>query len=96
MAAKQPLSRIVELAAIISESVTTLQAELSAKGLPSFSFDEDACFPLVNESSHSQDAILDATAELHDLLLDPMILIRDHGGVQKLSLPESPSLIHTC
>ncbi|KAF3763274.1 S-adenosyl-L-methionine-dependent methyltransferase [Cryphonectria parasitica EP155] len=73
-------SRISQLAATISESVARLQEVLSTRGLQSPSFDEYAQFSLPQEAWDVQDAILDATAELHDLLLDPLVLIREHGG----------------
>lgn len=81
MASSQSLSRIVQLSATINEAVARLQNVLSTKGLPSPSFDEDAKFSLPEEVSETQDAILDATAELHDFLLDPVTLIGEHAGV---------------
>lgn len=82
MATSQALPRIVQLAATINESVTRLQNVLSNRGIQSPSFDEDAQFLLPEETLAAQDGILDATAELHDLLLDPMALIKQHGGVR--------------
>ncbi|KAI1439591.1 sterigmatocystin 8-O-methyltransferase [Annulohypoxylon stygium] len=56
--------RIVELAAKINASVTELQGLLSAQGMPSPSFNKDS----------SEHAVLDATTELHELLMDPIPL----------------------
>ncbi|KJZ71732.1 hypothetical protein HIM_08874 [Hirsutella minnesotensis 3608] len=72
--------RIVELAATISASVTTIDEILTIQGIESPSFREDApvCFP--KEACDARDAVLDATAELYDLLLEPMTSIYKHGG----------------
>ncbi|KAK6844446.1 hypothetical protein PG995_014556 [Apiospora arundinis] len=80
MESKASLPRIAQLANIISESVTKMQAVLSAKNIPSPSFDEGYNFTLPLELSHEHDAVLDATAELHDLMLEPLNLIHRHGG----------------
>ncbi|KAM4056184.1 o-methyltransferase [Hirsutella rhossiliensis] len=74
-------SRIVELAATISTSVAKLQQMLSDRGLASPSFDEEATNNrLPNEAHDVQDAVLDATAELHDLLLEPWALLFKHAA----------------
>lgn len=72
----QKASRIVELADTIQKSVAELQNVLDSKGLPAPSFDEDASpDPLPSEAQKAQDAVLDATAELHDILLEPTALV---------------------
>ncbi|OTA89512.1 hypothetical protein M434DRAFT_398554 [Hypoxylon sp. CO27-5] len=68
-------SRIATLAATISNSVAKLEEILSAHELPSPSFDEDNPTSLPAEASHVQDVVLDATAELYELLLEPLPLI---------------------
>ncbi|KAI1824558.1 sterigmatocystin 8-O-methyltransferase [Xylaria intraflava] len=75
MASPSTAPRMVELAAKISTSVAELQELLSAKGLPSPSFDEDSpeCLPV--DMANLQDAVLDATTELHELLMEPMPLL---------------------
>ncbi|KAI0148064.1 sterigmatocystin 8-O-methyltransferase [Hypoxylon sp. NC0597] len=74
-------SRIIQLARTISTSVARIDAALAANGLPSPSFDEDAPVNyLPPEILDAQDAVLDATAELHDLLLEPLHLIKKHSG----------------
>jgi hypothetical protein len=80
MASNKSSPRIAELANTIAASVAKLQEVLSAKNLPFPSFNEDApsSFPL--EASDARDAVLDATSELHDLLMEPMILIQGLGG----------------
>jgi hypothetical protein len=73
--------RIVELAKIISDSVAVMQSALIAKNHLSPSFDEDAVTSLPLDLADVQDRILDASAELHDLLLQPINLITKYGGV---------------
>jgi SAM-dependent methyltransferase len=75
MATPQDLPRIAELASKIGSAVAELQEHLAAKGIESPSFKEDSPRNLPAEVSHLQDALLDATAELHDVLLDPVSLI---------------------
>ncbi|GAP82382.1 putative sterigmatocystin 8-O-methyltransferase [Rosellinia necatrix] len=73
--------RIIQLARTISISVSKIDAVLASRGLPSPSFDEDApmdYFP--SEVHRTRDTLVDATAELHDLLLEPLQLIKEHGG----------------
>jgi hypothetical protein len=81
MASKLSLSRIVQLARIISASVDEIEEGLVAEGIDSPSFDEDVAFKIPLELSTQHDAVLDATAELHDLLLEPLNLIHRHAGV---------------
>lgn len=73
--------RIVQLAENISKSVTILLATLSKHGASAPSFDDDGLFFLPKEASNAQDVILDATAELHELLMEPLSLIFKQGGV---------------
>ncbi|KAI5920332.1 S-adenosyl-L-methionine-dependent methyltransferase [Camillea tinctor] len=80
MASKESLSRIVQLANTIGTSVRKIEETLSAKGISSPRFDEDASFNIPLELTTDHDAVLDATAELHDLLLEPLNLIHRHGG----------------
>ncbi|KAI1089145.1 sterigmatocystin 8-O-methyltransferase [Rostrohypoxylon terebratum] len=74
-------SRIIQLARTISTSVAKIDAALAANDLPSPSFDEDApAGYLPPEILGVQDEVLDATTELHDLLLEPLHLIKKHSG----------------
>ncbi|KAI2618113.1 S-adenosyl-L-methionine-dependent methyltransferase [Hypoxylon sp. NC1633] len=57
---------------------------LSARGIPSPSFDEDASFNPPYEVAADLDAVLDATAELHDLLLEPLGLLHRQGSHNNL------------
>ncbi|KAI1481891.1 sterigmatocystin 8-O-methyltransferase [Daldinia eschscholtzii] len=77
-------SRIVELAAQISSSVNELQERLAAQGAPSPSFDEDSPQTLPANVSHLQDVVLDATAELNELLMEPLQLIFKFGAISNL------------
>lgn len=63
-----------------------MEPVFSEKGLPPPSFDEDAPgkFPL--EAFDARDLVLDAAAELYDLLLDPVNLILKRGSVRLFCL----------
>ena len=76
--------RIVELAAVISNSVGSINEYLGLKGLPTPSFDPDAPSTLPNEIEAARNAVLDATSELHDLLLEPADLLRVSGSVRQI------------
>lgn len=82
MASPNNMPRIVELAAQISTSVNELQERLTAQGAPSPSWDEDSPEALPDDVSHLQDAVLDATAELHELLMEPLMLIFKFAAVR--------------
>ncbi|KAF4633293.1 hypothetical protein G7Y89_g4831 [Cudoniella acicularis] len=80
MATNTSIPRIVHLAAIIGDSVTKIHEVLSAQNVPTPSFDEDTPTSLPKEVSDAQDAVLDATAELFDLLLEPLTLVYKYHG----------------
>ncbi|KAI1370093.1 S-adenosyl-L-methionine-dependent methyltransferase [Hypoxylon crocopeplum] len=73
-------SRMSQLADIISRSVVNMNEMLSALKVEQPSFSEDAFVSLPKEVSGDKDAILDAAAELYDLLLDPLELLHRHVG----------------
>lgn len=81
MAPTKVTPRIVELAAKISTSVAELQACLSAQGMESPSFAEDSPPSLPSDMPQLRDDVLDATAELHEVLLEPLMLIYKFAGV---------------
>ena len=86
--------RIVELASKIQSSVIQLQSILDAKGVPSPSFDENTPDRLPREATEAQDAILDATQELYDLLLDSPAAVLKVTAVRHteyFSQPTSPA-----
>ncbi|KAI1175605.1 S-adenosyl-L-methionine-dependent methyltransferase [Nemania sp. FL0916] len=83
MAASTPASalpRIRQLSKLISESVSTLENTLTSLDVPLPSFDEDSPLALPDDVAHEKDVILDASAEIFDLLLDPASLILYHGA----------------
>lgn len=86
MASTNTTPRIVEIVAQISTSVAQLQEHLSAAGVPTPAFAEDSPGNLPPEVSHIKDAVLDATAELHELLLDPLALLFKFAGLGSLCL----------
>jgi hypothetical protein len=86
MAAPNGTPRIVELAAQISSSVAQLQEQLSTEGFPSPSFDENYSGKYPANVTELRDAVLDASAELHELLLDPLMVLFKFASV---SIPAS-------
>lgn len=74
-------TRIVELAAQISSNVAQLQAKLSAQGAPTPSFAENGPDLMPNNVASLRDAVLDASAELHEILLDPLLLLFKFAAV---------------
>jgi hypothetical protein len=85
MTSRESLSRIIQLARTISASVDEIERVLVAEGIEPPSFEEDAVFNIPLELSSHKDTVLDATAELHDILLEPLDLIHIHGGVSLLA-----------
>ena len=81
MAPTDATPRIIELAAKISNSVAELQASLSARGVESPSFAENSPPNLPSDVHHLRDDLLYATAELHEVLLEPLMLIYKFAGV---------------
>lgn len=74
-------SRILELAAVINRSVKAVHESLVKETFPFPSFEANASGSLPEGLLENQDAVLDATAELHDLFLGPLNLLFRHGGV---------------
>ena len=76
-------SRIKELSTIIDRSADRIQAYLEAHDLPNPSFHPDAV-SLPAEMADAQDVILHATAELNDLLMEPVNALHRSGNVRLL------------
>lgn len=82
MAADPSISRLTQLAVSILESVTKLEEVLSAEGIASPSFHENAPplkFP--KDALGVRDSIVDSAAEVQDLLQSPLDLIYRHASV---------------
>lgn len=77
------LPKLVQLAATINISIAKIQQVLDAEGAPSPSFDEDAP-PLPAGIAEARGAVLDATAELHDLLTEPLNMIHRAARVRMM------------
>ncbi|KAI0554399.1 sterigmatocystin 8-O-methyltransferase [Xylaria curta] len=73
-------SRLTQLAASISEFVARLEKILSARGVLSPSFDEEAPTSLPKDTINVRDMIIDCAAEIQDLLQDPLDMIYIHGS----------------
>ncbi|KAI0173479.1 sterigmatocystin 8-O-methyltransferase [Hypoxylon sp. FL1284] len=84
MASPNSAPRIVALADKISSSVAELQELLSAQGVPSPSWAEDNPESLPADAADLQDVVLDATAELHELLLEPFSLVFRNAAISNL------------
>ena len=67
-------TRIEELASIIGRNTTSIQDALRVQNLPTPSFEPDVEVMFPPETETARNAVLDATLELHDLLLYPMSL----------------------
>lgn len=80
-ASKMEIHRILQLSNTISKSTAAIHDILTARGLPLPSFDADAPESLPDEVSAAQDAVLDASSELHDLLLGPFNTLESYGSV---------------
>lgn len=79
MALPSTSTRIAELAALIQRCTSDIDSYLQHNQLPSPTFDEDGPIDLKLPSgklSAARDSVLDATAELHDLLLGPALCLR--------------------
>ena len=76
--------RIVQLAAQISASVAELQERLSAQGVLSPTFEEDSPPTFPADVSHLRTQVLEAIAELNEVLSEPLMLIFKFGAVRLL------------
>ena len=74
-------SRILDLAAIISSSTATIHNYSVSRNLSFPSFEPHAANPLPEELAEAQDAVLDATSELHDLLMPPINALHSNSNV---------------
>ncbi|KAK2592808.1 hypothetical protein QQS21_009512 [Conoideocrella luteorostrata] len=84
MASVTTKPRIIELAQMISNSTEKLQNILTAKSIPSPTFDENAPTKLPAEASEDRDVILDAASELYDLLLEPLTALNKTSAMNNL------------
>ena len=75
------LTRIQQLAETISKNTALIQETLSAKQLPTPSFEPDANVQFPPETFQARNLVLDASQELHDLLQYPMNLIQSKSAV---------------
>ncbi|KAI2468973.1 S-adenosyl-L-methionine-dependent methyltransferase [Annulohypoxylon bovei var. microspora] len=84
MAEQNGKPRIVELAERITEAVGRLQGIFVDKGLQMPSFNEDASSEMPLEAFDARDVVLDASAEIYDILLDPLTLILKRGSYNNM------------
>lgn len=76
----------MELAPSIVDGVAQIQTVFSDKGFPFPSFDEDTPQKFPFAAFNARDLVLDASAELYDLLLDPVNLFLKRGSVGRFCL----------
>lgn len=81
MASNASTTRLTQLATSILESVAELEEKLSNQDFPSPTFDEDAPALLPKDTVQVRDSIVDAAAEVQDLLQGPLDIIFRHGSV---------------
>lgn len=81
------MTRIAELALIISTNTEEVDAHLARRGLPSPSFDPDGPAGALRDSqiAAARLAILEATDELHALMLGPVELLTRQQPVSIIS-----------
>lgn len=81
------MTRIAELALIISTNTEQVDAHLARRGLPSPSFDPDSPAGTLRDSQivAARLAILEATDELHALMLGPVELLTRQQPVSTIS-----------
>ncbi len=80
-------SRILQLSESIAKCTAAIHEVLTVRGLPLPSFEPGAPDCLPEELSTAQDAVLDATSELHDLLLGPFNTLESYACVGSHSEP---------
>ena len=79
-----PPTRIVELAQIIADSTQTVDEYFTSHNLATPSFDVDGpraitIPPEMSEVAAAHAAVIDATKELHSLMLGPTALLMNNG-----------------
>ena len=75
-----PLSRIRELASIILDRTVDIDGKLEAAGLSTPSFDPQSTASLLYDGlAESRALLLEATEELHALMLGPIGLLTSHS-----------------
>lgn len=79
-------SRLLELSIIIQNSVEIIHNHLSLNSLPFPTFDKRGFTSLPDNLSAAKDAVLDASAELHDLLMAPIDLVATIANVSPLPI----------
>lgn len=87
-------SRIAALAALIQKNTAILDDYMTANGIPTPSFDESypPVVQLPKDMADVRDAILEATDEMHSLLMDPVTTI--YNEIAKVPQPLSSPVFH--
>lgn len=88
--------RILELADRIGHLAAQLDSILCARAIPSPSFAEDAPTSYPPDTRDVRDRLIDAAAELYDLLLEPMAFLYNKTGVRSYLLLVDPGVGRFC
>jgi hypothetical protein len=80
-------SRILDLANAINKNTSIIHTYLASQNIPFPSFSPGAKYTIPEELAAAQDAVLDATSELQDLLLPPMSALHLKGNVSRTVVP---------
>lgn len=93
------MSRISELASIISENTAIVESFFQARGLPFPSYDINGpsaiTIPPNEKASAAHVAVLSATMELHNLMLGPKAVLMSQNVSSYLNVVQVPRPIHT-
>ena len=74
------LTQIRRLALIIAEKTADIDVKLESAGSPTPSFDPQSSSPLLQDNiADSRRSLLEATEELHALMLGPVGLLTSHS-----------------
>ncbi len=82
-----PLTRMRELALIIVDKTADIDSKLESAGLPEPSFHPQSPSMLQENMAESRRSLLEATEELHALMLGPVELVTSHSDVHLESNP---------
>ena len=75
-----PPTQIRRLALIIAEKTADIDAKLESAGSPTLSFDPQSSSSLLRDDvAESRRSLLEATEELHALMLGPVGLLTSHS-----------------
>ncbi len=85
-----PLSRIGELVLVIADKTADIDSKHKSTGLPTLSFSPQSSSSLQQDNvAESRRSLLEATEELHALMLGPVGLLTSHSVCRLEEKPHS-------